>query len=452
MVFLLVENSTLAQRPRFTPPAPLPSGVPGRQAAFQQPVVMNPGFGQPIVGQPTFGQPLVVQGPAYDPFAIQGQGFSGTPGVVQGGVIPGGVIQGGVIPGVTPGYPGGIPQQAAPYIYPAPNSQSLYSTGPYIPITLPGTAQPSLGVGGGIYAPGTVHPPYNSYGNSGAWPSTTSAWPTQVWARLRAYGITRLFERPRFRYSYIGSGNQISDLGIHDAELATTVSIPNFLWTTQPIRISPGFIFHYWDGPKFPGLFFDMPPRAFSTYLAFDYSTSWERRVGGEINLTVGLYTDFKQVTSDSIRITGVGLGWFRLTPNSTLKFGVEYIDRLAIKLFPAGGLFIQPTPDIKLNLYFPRPKIATRLPNFSNYEVWAYAGAEYGGGSWTVKRAAGFGDQVEINDIRTFIGFEWLGPRGVTGFFEGGYVFERELVFRAFPNFNVDLSDSYMLRAGIAY
>lgn len=162
---------------------------------------------------------------------------------------------------------------------------------------------------------------------------------------------------------------------------------------------------------------------------------------------------------SDAIRLTGVGLGWLRLTPTATLKFGIEYLDRVDIKLFPAGGLFIQPTPDLKMNLYFPRPKVAWRFPNLNNYEVWGYAGAEYGGGSWSLERdrGAAFGtvdNRVDINDIRTFIGLEWLGPRGITGFFEGGYVFERELVIdlQVLPNERVPLSDSFMLRSGIAF
>ncbi len=446
MLLLLLDNSLSAQRPRFNDPSVLPAGVPIQTVQYQQPGgyapnVVQPMPGQPFVGQPMIGQPIVIPGPVYDPFALQVN-----PGFAQSVQSPGGFVQSGQAPG---GF-----NQPPPMIL-DPNQQMLYNNNPYIPIAPQGATIDPYTHGGQWQAPGAYFPGvYGAQMNSpsGAWPNSSEHWPSQAWARLRSTGITRLFERPRFRYTFIGPGDEASDMGIHDVELATTVSIPNFLWGDQPLRVSPGFVFHFWDGPSFPGPFFDMPPRAYSTYIAFDYSTSWQRQVGAEANLTVGLYTDFKEVTSDSVRLTGVGLGWVRLTPNTTLKFGIEYLDRLDIKLLPAGGLFIQPTPDIKLNLYFPRPKIAMRLPNFSNFEVWGYAGGEYGGGSWTVERAGGFGDQVDINDKRVFLGVEWLGPRGVTGFFEGGYVFERELVFRVFPGFALDLSDSYMLRAGIAF
>lgn len=447
-----------AQRPRFYPQANPPASVASyQQPAMQQPVLPPnttiPPMPSGNIG-PQIGQPVVIQGPAFDPFATQvGQPQLGGVVVAPQQFPTQPIIQ----PGIYPGQPV------------LPQSGQLYNNGPYIPITPPGTSpiqQPYPNIGGGVYAPGTYFPPNygapGQFGTSGSWSNAPSAWPNQVWARLRSYGIDRLLERPRFRHTYIGSGSQITDLGIHDAEIATTLTIPNFLWTNQPLRVSPGFIFHFWDGPSFPAIFGillnDMPAQAYSTYLAADYSTPWDRRVGGEINATVGLYTDFQHIDSDSFRITGVGLGWFRITPNTTLKFGVEYLDRIDIKLFPAGGLFIQPSPDLKMNLYFPRPKIAVRYPNVSNFEVWGYMGAEYGGGSWSLERNRGilppFDDRVDINDIRFFVGVEWLGPRRVTGFFEGGYVFERELVFDrgALPNRTVPLSDSFMLRSGIAF
>ncbi len=465
MFVVLSSDCIHAQRPRFNQQPTLPDGVPVLTAQAQHPsgyggTTIQPLPNQPYVGQPFAGQPVVLpspqtqfypgtqlpMAPTQDPPLI----YAGPPGsgVIPGGVYPGGVVQGG-IPG-TMGQP--------PPIFVNPN-QPLYNTNPYIPITPQGSTfdpymQGNQWYGNPWVPPGTYFPGVYGYQQptSGPWPNANEQWPSQVWARLRDTGITRLFERPRFRHTYIARGNQFTDMGINDAELATTIAIPNFLWTNQPLRMSPGFIFHFWDGPAFPGPFFHMPSKAYSTYLSFDYSTSWEQQVGGEINFTVGLYSDFREINSDSVRYTGVGLGWIRVTPNATLKVGVEYLDRLDVKLLPAGGLFIQPSPDVKLNLYFPRPKIAFRLPNANNFEVWGYAGAEYGGGSWTMRRHPGIKDQVDINDIRVFLGLEWLGPRGVTGFFEGGYVFERELVFKVFPNFDLDLSDSYMLRAGIAF
>ena len=60
--------------------------------------------------------------------------------------------------------------------------------------------------------------------------------------------------------------------------------------------------------------------------------------------------------------------------------------------------------------------------------------------------------DRVDINDVRAYIGLEWIGPRRVTGFFDVGYVFERELVYRTDPINDVPIEDSVMIRSGIAF
>ena len=76
----------------------------------------------------------------------------------------------------------------------------------------------------------------------------------------------------------------------------------------------------------------------------------------------------------------------------------------------------------------------------------------EYGGGSWTIERADGSDDQADINDVRAFVGMEWMGPRGVTGFADLGYAFEREVVYRSDPRNKLDVEDGLLLRLGFAF
>ena len=133
-------------------------------------------------------------------------------------------------------------------------------------------------------------------------------------------------------------------------------------------------------------------------------------------------------------------------------KLGVEYFDRVDLKLLPAVGVFLAPNQDIRFDVYFPRPKLAHRLPNFRNLEAWGYVGAEYGGGSWAIERLSGADDQVDINDVRAFLGIEWMGPRGRTGLAEFGYLFEREMIYRSQPNTVLDIQDAVMFRLGLTF
>ncbi len=376
-------------------------------------------YGQPgVVGQPTFqiGAP-VAPGQVGDPFQTNGFFAGGSPGTIPGGVTVQNPNQG--------------------FIYPPANNQ------------------PFIGPGTGMRPTA----PSNSFGNT-----TSSAWPNQVWSRFQSVKWQRLFERPRFRYTFIagspGVGDDANELQVHDVEVATTVNFPNFLWSGVPLRVSPGFVYHFWNGPNF-STGFELPPRAYSAYFAFDLVTPIERQFGAELNFTLGVYSDFDHTTSDSIRLTGVGLGWWRMTNFTTVKLGVEYLDRLDVKILPAFGIFISPSDDLKFDLYFPRPRIARRIPNWGNYEIWGYLGGEYGGGNWTLRRRLGLatiGDRVDMNDLRVFVGLEWLGPRNVTGFAEFGFVFDRELVFLEDPVPDPDplrrlkLEDSFMIRAGLAF
>ena len=110
------------------------------------------------------------------------------------------------------------------------------------------------------------------------------------------------------------------------------------------------------------------------------------------------------------------------------------------------------PNPDIKWDLYFPKSKLSHRIPNINDFEAWAYVGGEYGGGSWAIARRDGSDDQVDINDVRAYLGIEWMGPRRVTGFFEFGYVFDRKIVYRSNALDSLDLQDSLMLRSGFSF
>ncbi len=40
--------------------------------------------------------------------------------------------------------------------------------------------------------------------------------------------------------------------------------------------------------------------------------------------------------------------------------------------------------------------------------DTWWYVGGYYGGGSWTVKRANGAKESIDINDLRLVLGLEW--------------------------------------------
>ena len=447
-LLLPIASKSAAQRPRFpdffqaqaSPTGQFVAPPPGQ-------IITGPVVGSPIVGAPIQAVPTVpptgsLVAPAFDPFATN--------------VRPLPFGNGGVA-NTTPSLS-------------APITRSIEVLPP-VAQPAPQTTFPGFQGGPIVQQPG---PPQAIFGNpqfgqplNGS-PAATQQGPLfprasqtgQFFRRFQDEFLPRLLERPRFRHTYV-AGDNGNELQMHDTEFATTLVIPRFLFIEQPLRITPGFIAHFWDGPVATGQFgtgFDLPETAFSAFLNLEHVTNPDMQGGLETSFTVGVYSDYEHLSSDSFRLTGVVLGWARLNQANVFKFGLEYFDRLELKLLPAFGLFIRPTPDLELDLYFPRPRIAQRYPNFRNLELWGYIAGEYGGGSWTVQRfdfagMTSFDDQIDINDFRATIGVEWVGPRNVNGFIETGYVFNRELVSQlSLPARELQLQDSVLIRMGLAF
>jgi len=128
------------------------------------------------------------------------------------------------------------------------------------------------------------------------------------------------------------------------------------------------------------------------------------------------------------------------------------YLNRNKIKILPAGGLLWTPTPQVRFDIFFPQPKLSAYLTTVGQYELWWYLAGEYGGGAWTIQRADGSDDRIYINDIRASAGLEIIGPRGLSGFVEAGFVFKRQVIYVVHPEDSFNPPNTYMIRAGISF
>lgn len=382
--------------------------------------------------------------------SLPGLGQSGSIGNYSGaaaGVYPPGMYPNAAPPSLFPtsvfGSGGGgmfsswFGNSANPYGYaPGGYGPGGYGSGGYGPVTN-GAVLPPGAIGAGPYgnwnAPGTV---------ASAWPNTAQ--------------FIRFFQGPRFRHTYIYGDDDPDSLQINDTDVSLAFLVPNFLFSTQPLYILPSFSLHQWEGPKFPSPA-DLPSKAYSAFIDTGWQSDPLRIIGAELGVRVGVFSDFNTFTDDSIRVMGRGLARLRLTPTATLKGGVIYLDRNRVELLPAGGILWQPNPATRYDLFFPEPKLSHYLHTVGNYDTWGYLSAYYGGGAWTIERADGTEDSVDINDIRVLFGLEWgrndqLRDGRRVGFLEAGYVFNRELFYKHSPADNIDLADSFVVRAGVGY
>lgn len=419
----------------LTSPAPMTQLVPVPNSAGSYPP--SSGGGYAINTPPSLSTPpsASLGTPAFDPYGTTTQGglFAPPSAYPQTSTIPGtnpwGSIYGGTA-GATTGY-----SMTGPGPYPTTTDPGVYGTmgGPssYPPSAYPSSGPPVLFPGGFFGMP-------TGAGGYGA-PSD--------------FGI-KLLQGPKFRHGWVAGGNAADDLSMHETSLAIALALPNFLQSGQPLYLIPSFGLDLWSGPSLG--FADLPGSAYEGFVEAGWQTDPNQIMGLELGLSAGVYTDFDTFNSDSWRIQGKGLGKFRLTPYSTLKAGVVYLDRVDVKLLPAGGLLFQPNPFWRWDIYFPEPKVSHFTTTLGTQDVWCYLAGEYGGGSWTITRASGVEDRVDINDFRVLLGLEWgrsdlirAGQR--TGFAEIGWVFEREVLYENSPG-SMSPSPSFMLRVGFGY
>lgn len=395
------------------------------------------------------------------------------PGIITSGTSPGASpwvpvpgAPGAALNGqISPFDPYSLPSQALPPVY-----GGLPNTPPAVPQVLPPIGVPNGGQGGGI--PRVVVPSYPGYPAPGGFPRPTAPSTAQPGGNIYGpdWGYTdssplfpegmpwntnsyqRLFQDTGARYTYLWGDDEDDHLEIHEVELSTSLVFQNFARSATGLRLTPGFVFDFLDGPN-AGSAADLPAQLYSAYLDAAWRPQITPQFAADLRVRPGVYSDFQSVTGHSLRITGHGVGVVQLTPTTAFKLGVEYFDRIKVKLLPAAGIYWEPNPQTRVDLYFPRPKIARYWGTFGNKEVWWHIGAEYGGGSWVIDRvdapSLGRSERIDINDIRVFAGIDWSHLDLRTGFLQLGYVFDREVVYKLVPSETLSLDDTFMIRAG---
>jgi hypothetical protein len=313
------------------------------------------------------------------------------------------------------------------------------------PYGTPGAAAPAL-------VPAPIVPPQDPYvvaPGQYLYPSYTA----DAFARMY-----RALQEVRFDYHYFPR-NSDSGLGINDAELSATFTVPLLYSPQTPLLLTPGFAAHFWDGPSASGTpSADMPPETYDAYLDAAWNPILNNWLSTELDFRIGVYSDFKKFEEDSLRYTAKAMAVMGYAPEVRIKAGVWYLDRVRVKMLPAGGIVWTPNPDTRIDLLFPNPKYTQRLATVGCTDWWWYFSGDYGGGTWTIKRStgavAGELDQVDYNDIRIALGldFKRLSGSGLNGLMEVGYAFDRELVYRGGNPSTYSPNGTVFLRAGLAY
>jgi hypothetical protein len=238
-------------------------------------------------------------------------------------------------------------------------------------------------------------------------------------------------------------------LGFGDLETGVVLGFP-FMRRDTPLLVTPAFGTHLLDNAGA----LDIPTTLYDASVDFRHM----RKFGNgpwamDAAITVGYYSDFDQGSSDAVRVSGRAIGVYEPSPTTKWLFGVVYLNRAGASVLPVAGLIYEPSPDSRLELIFPRPRLLKKLDgSVRGDERWLYVGGEFGGGVWSVTRpSTGNLDVINYSDLRLLVGYERKVTGGLNRRVEFGYVFNRELEYdSATPD--VALDDTVFLRGGLTY
>ena len=308
------------------------------------------------------------------------------------------------------------------------------------PLTLEG--QPSAGPnlpGGTLGGPGTESDLFVT--PNGALP------PVAPESDLPKGAKPGVFQQVLVAETYIPRSGGSDGFGINDVLVQATFGFP-FFTRANPLVVTPAFEIQMLDGPTAPA----MPPELYDASISFLTIRKLSERFDLHLGVSPGVHSDFEESSDQAIRVPARILGVWDWRPETQVIFGVLYLARDDVNFLPAGGVIWTPNEESRWELIFPRPRIAQRFIYAGDIEWWWYVGGEFGGGSYAVRDAGGFGSNVvTLSDLRLLLGVERRVTGGINSRVEAGYVFDRKIEFQeSLPTF--EAAATFLVRGGLSY
>jgi len=240
-------------------------------------------------------------------------------------------------------------------------------------------------------------------------------------------------------------GDRSLEIRSLDASLSVAIPLGSF---ENLLMVTPNFRVDHLTAED--GI--EIPSSLYGTGIDFMWRSAFNDRWGAMVGVQPAMFSDF-HTSRDALRITGRAFATWQWVPERlTLLMGIVYLDRNDIRLLPGAGMIWTPSAVSRIDLVFPRPKIAHRLAFLPQQsEDWVYLRGSLGGSTWAVRRASGVDDQLTLRDYRIYLGWERIREGGGGLFAEAGYVFGRRLEYEVVPA-EREFSDALTLGLGITF
>jgi hypothetical protein len=222
----------------------------------------------------------------------------------------------------------------------------------------------------------------------------------------------------------VGTGNQLGMLEWVDRDLAV---FDYTLTDRSSMHLEPGFTMVWLTGPTTT----DLPPYLFSIVIDAAMSFKINNRWSVDTVITPSWNTDFANKSSELFRLPWQVVNSLKVNEELKLVVGVTDLDREDIQFLPVAGFTYKPLDGSRqFDLIFPRPKMAWRLGNSPDGNLWGYIAGELGGNSYAIQRPGTVHDIVTLRDYRLLFGWEHRGEKRHATRFEAGWVFGRAVEY----------------------
>lgn len=203
-------------------------------------------------------------------------------------------------------------------------------------------------------------------------------------------------------------------------------------------RLTPSFNYTGFQSPKGKDIGIDLPNNVFDAGLDTSFSVN-VNDFEGTIAVQVGVASEFKKLTGDTVYVRGRAEGSLPVTDDRKVRVlgGVGYYNRIKYKLVPIAGVVWKPNETNEFRLVFPDPMWGRFLRKVNDVDWWFFVRGDIGGGKWLV---TDFEHKVnnkatynfDYNDYRVSTGLRFQCPKGLVGSFEVGGAFGREVRTKA--------------------
>jgi hypothetical protein len=223
---------------------------------------------------------------------------------------------------------------------------------------------------------------------------------------------------------------------------------------SQAFSFTQQYDVRFYEGPQTAiGTIDTLPGSVHRIGWDFELKSNFGGPWGYAVGFNPSINSDFDgSLSSQAWNWDGRGAMLYSMSREITFVMGAAYWDRVDDRIIPWAGLIYRPNEYWQLDLVYPQVRLSFYMWDEWGFRTSLYGRAEYHSEAYEIKNQnEDRRDKVQLDDYRALIGVN--KDRGdFDYFFEGGWVFGRQLDFKSRMSQDFGVTSGMILRAGLRF